>query len=104
DGAEPRTLAVGPAPIPIHVRHEDAAILVVNKPPGIVMHPAPGNWTGTMLNALVYHVRRGADAHPSAEGESPERPAPADGGAPWDGDGQRIRPGLVHRLDKGTSG
>ena len=108
--AERPALPVEPEPIPIEVLHEDAAILVVNKPPGIVMHPAPGHWTGTLLNALVYHVRRGADAHSSAEGESPERTAagehaaPADCGAPWDGDGQRIRPGLVHRLDKGTSG
>ena len=82
--AERPALPVDPEPIPIEVLYEDAAILVVNKPPGIVMHPAPGNWTGTLLNALVYHVRRGA---PSA-----------------DGDGLRIRPGLVHRLDKGTSG
>jgi 23S rRNA pseudouridine1911/1915/1917 synthase len=108
--AERPALSVEPEPIPIEVLHEDVAILVVNKPPGIVMHPAPGHWTGTLLNALVYHVRRGADAHSSAEAESPERAAagehraPADGGAPWDGDGQRIRPGLVHRLDKGTSG
>jgi 23S rRNA pseudouridine1911/1915/1917 synthase len=80
--AERPALPVEPEPIPIEVLHEDAAILVVNKPPGIVMHPAPGNWTGTLLNALVHHVRRGAE----------------------DGDGLRIRPGLVHRLDKGTSG
>ena len=109
--AERPALPVEPEPIPIEVLHEDAAILVVNKPPGIVMHPAPGNWTGTLLNALVHHVRRGADARSSAEGGSSERIAPgehavpADGGAPVeDGDGRRIRPGLVHRLDKGTSG
>ena len=79
--AERPALPVEPEPIAIEVLHEDAAILVVNKPPGIVMHPAPGNWTGTLLNALVHHIR-GAE----------------------DGDGLRIRPGLVHRLDKGTSG
>ena len=72
--AERPALPVEPEPIPIEVLHEDAAILVVNKPPGIVMHPAPGNWTGTLLNALVYHVRRGADARSSAEGESPSAP------------------------------
>ena len=82
--AERPALPVEPEPIPIEVLHEDAAILVVNKPPGIVMHPAPGNWTGTLLNALVHHVRRAR--------------------AFRDGDGRRIRPGLVHRLDKGTSG
>ncbi len=82
--AERAALPVEPEPIPIEVLYEDAAILVVNKPPGIVMHPAPGNWTGTLLNALLHHVRRGARS--------------------GSGDGERIRPGLVHRLDKGTSG
>jgi 23S rRNA pseudouridine1911/1915/1917 synthase len=87
--AERPALPVEPEPIPIEVLHEDRDILVVNKPPGIVMHPAPGNWSGTLLNALVHHVRRGADG---------------DGAPSGQGDGQRIRPGLVHRLDKGTSG
>jgi 23S rRNA pseudouridine1911/1915/1917 synthase len=103
--AERPALPVEPEPIPIEVLHEDAAILVVNKPPGIVMHPAPGNGTGTLLNALVHHVRRGADVGTSAEGGFSERAAPADDDQPsGDGDGPRIRPGLVHRLDKGTSG
>jgi 23S rRNA pseudouridine1911/1915/1917 synthase len=115
--AERPALPVEPEPIPIEVLHEDAAILVVNKPPGIVMHPAPGNWTGTLLNALVHHVRRGVEARSSAEGGSSERVAPGEQAAPGervaptdgrapsgDGDEQRIRPGLVHRLDKGTSG
>ena len=109
--AERAALPVEPEPIPIEVLHEDAAILVVNKPPGIVMHPAPGNWTGTLLNALVHHVRRGADARSSAEGgASPSAPRLAStprlptAVRPRDGDGLRIRPGLVHRLDKGTSG
>ncbi len=89
--AERPALPVEPEPIPIEVLHEDAAILVVNKPAGIVMHPAPGNWTGTLLNALVHHVRRGADVRASAEGglserAAPgERAAPADGGAPSEG-------------------
>src|SRR5262249_37658796 len=80
------TRRVEPAPIPGEVLHEDAAILVVNKPPGIVMHPAPGHWTGTLLNALVHHVRGGAAIEGAPGGEA------------------RVRPGLVHRLDKGTSG
>jgi 23S rRNA pseudouridine1911/1915/1917 synthase len=109
--AERPALPVEPEPIPIEVLHEDAAVLVVIKPAGIVMHPAPGNWTGTLLNALVYHVGRCAAARASAADGSSERiapgehAAPADGGAlAGDGDEQRIRPGLVHRLDKGTSG
>jgi len=73
---EREPLAVDPEPIPLEVLHEDAELLVLNKPPGLVMHPAPGHWTGTLLNALAHHVRGG----------------------------ERARPGLVHRLDKGTSG
>ncbi len=71
---------VEPEPLALHVLHEDAELLVIDKPPGLVMHPGPGHWTGTLLNALVHHV-----------GHEP-------------GDGRRVRPGLVHRLDKGTSG
>jgi 23S rRNA pseudouridine1911/1915/1917 synthase len=67
---------VEPEPIPLEVLHEDPDLVIVNKPPGLVMHPAPGHRTGTLLNALVHHVQ----------------------------DSERARPGLVHRLDKGTSG
>lgn len=42
--------AVEPEPLALHVLHEDAALLVVDKPPGLVMHPGPGHWTGTLLN------------------------------------------------------
>jgi 23S rRNA pseudouridine1911/1915/1917 synthase len=75
---EPVAAAAEPEPIALDVLHEDAELLVVNKPPGVVMHPGPGHWTGTLLNALVHHVGSGG--------------------------GRRARPGLVHRLDKGTSG
>jgi 23S rRNA pseudouridine1911/1915/1917 synthase len=79
--------AVEPEPLALHVLHEDAELLVVDKPAGLVMHPGPGHWTGTLLNALVHHVGH------------------RDGTEPWGaGDGRRLRPGLVHRLDKGTSG
>jgi len=78
---------VEPEPMPLQVLHEDPALLVLNKPPGLVMHPAPGHWTGTLLNALVHHIRQPDSAEPA--------------GAT---DGRRTRPGLVHRLDKGTSG
>src|SRR5262249_30539876 len=79
----PERPAVEAENVPLDVLYEDAALLVLNKPPGLVMHPAPGHWTGTLLNALVYHVGRGERA---------------------DNRETRIRPGLVHRLDKGTSG
>jgi len=70
--------AVEPEPLALRVLHEDAALLVIDKPAGLVMHPGPGHWTGTLLNGLMHHVDPG--------------------------DGRRARPGLVHRLDKGTSG
>ena len=73
---EPR--AVEPEPLALRVLHEDSALLVIDKPPGLVMHPGPGHWTGTLLNGLMHHVDPG--------------------------DGRRARPGLVHRFDKGTSG
>ena len=70
--------AVEPEPLALRVLHEDPELLVIDKPPGLVMHPGPGHWTGTLLNGLVHHV--------------------------GPGEGRRARPGLVHRLDKGTSG
>ncbi|HEY7435304.1 MAG TPA: RluA family pseudouridine synthase [Methylomirabilota bacterium] len=79
--------AIAPEPLALRVLHEDAELLVIDKPAGLVMHPGPGHWTGTLLNALVHHVgyEEGAEARAA-------------------GDGRRARPGLVHRLDKGTSG
>lgn len=70
--------AVEPEPLALRVLHEDTELLMIDKPPGLVMHPGPGHWTGTLLNGLVHHV--------------------------GPGEGRRARPGLVHRLDKGTSG
>ena len=74
--------AVGPEPepIPLDILYEDAAIAVVNKPPGMVVHPARGHWSGTLASALVHHF-----------GQLSQH-----GGA--------IRPGIVHRLDRDTSG
>lgn len=76
----PEPLGVEPEPIPLEVVHEDDDLLVVEKPAGMVVHPAPGHRSGTLVNALVHHVERlssGTDA---------------------------ARPGIVHRLDKETSG
>ncbi|MDD9858918.1 MAG: RluA family pseudouridine synthase [Nitrospira sp.] len=78
--AEP--LEIAPEPIPLDVLYEDDALLVLNKQAGLVVHPAPGNWSGTLVNALLHHVRSGALSRV--------------GGAE--------RPGLVHRLDKDTTG
>jgi 23S rRNA pseudouridine1911/1915/1917 synthase len=75
-----------PEQIPISVLYEDQHIIVLNKPPGLVVHPAPGNYTGTLVNALLYHY-----------GNLPSRSASKEGDA-------RERAGIVHRLDKDTSG
>jgi 23S rRNA pseudouridine1911/1915/1917 synthase len=68
--------------IPISVVYEDDSLLVVDKPAGMVVHPAPGNWTGTLVNALLGRA--------------------GEGGLPTEGDPERA--GMVHRLDKETSG
>lgn len=93
-----------PEDIPLDIRYEDEDLLVVNKPAGMVVHPAPGHRSGTLVHALLHHV--GGDAvaadDPSMGEEEvglsminalPERP-----------DHPVVRPGIVHRLDKGTSG
>jgi 23S rRNA pseudouridine1911/1915/1917 synthase len=70
-----------PEDIPLAVVYEDADIIVIDKPRGLVVHPAAGNWTGTLVNALVAHC-----------------------GATLSGIGGVRRPGIVHRLDKDTTG
>ena len=80
-----------PEAIPLDIVYEDEAMVVVNKAAGMVVHPAPGNWNGTLLNALAHHylVKQGGAA--------------AVAGKVLVQDGS-LRPGVVHRLDKGTSG
>ena len=75
--AAPEEQAFKPEPIDLPIVHEDASIIVLDKPAGLVVHPAAGNWSGTLLNGLLHHV-------------------PALAGVP--------RAGIVHRLDKETSG
>ncbi|MBI4197053.1 MAG: RluA family pseudouridine synthase [Deltaproteobacteria bacterium] len=70
----------GPEAIPLDLLHEDEAIIVINKPAGLVVHPATGNYSGTLVNALLHHLQK--------KNLPPEL----------------SRCGLVHRLDKGTSG
>jgi 23S rRNA pseudouridine1911/1915/1917 synthase len=77
----PREIELIPENIPINIVYEDDDVLVVNKAPGMVVHPAYGNYTGTLVNALMWHFR---DLPLFSTGES--------------------RPGLVHRIDKNTSG
>lgn len=78
---KPVSLALIPEPIPLDIVYEDDDLLVVNKPKGMVVHPAPGNQTGTLVHALLYHC-----------------------GDRLSGINGVIRPGIVHRIDKNTSG
>jgi 23S rRNA pseudouridine1911/1915/1917 synthase len=86
DVPKPAPLEIEGEPIPLEILFEDPSLLVLNKPAGIVVHPAPGHWTGTLVNALLHHLKGGAN------------------GGSLSNIGGRERPGLVHRLDKGTSG
>ena len=78
---EPTILSVEAENIPLDIVYEDDYLLVVNKPKGMVVHPAAGNYTGTLVNALMYHC-----------------------GDSLSGINGVIRPGIVHRIDKDTSG
>ncbi len=77
---EPVDAKPKPENIPLHILHEDRSIIVINKPAGLVVHPAAGNETNTLVNALLYHC------------------------ADLAGIGGEKRPGIIHRLDKDTSG
>ena len=78
---EPEPMDAVPEDIPLDIVYEDADLLVVNKPKGMVVHPAHGNYTGTLVNALLHHC-----------------------GNSLSGINGVIRPGIVHRIDKNTSG
>ncbi len=78
---KPRELEVSAENIPLDIRYEDDDLLVVNKPKGMVVHPAAGNYDGTLVNALLYHCKGSLS-----------------------GINGVIRPGIVHRIDKDTSG
>lgn len=69
--------------IPLNIVYEDQDVVLINKPPGLVVHPGVGNYTGTMVNGLIYHFQQ----LPVSSGER-----------------NKDRPGLVHRIDKNTSG
>ena len=78
---EPEPVDALPQNIPLDIVYEDADVIVVNKPKGLVVHPAPGHPDGTLVNALLYHC-----------------------GGSLSGIGGQLRPGIVHRIDRDTSG
>ena len=77
---EPAPTSLEPEAAPLEILHQDADIVVVNKPPGMVVHPGAGHGSGTLVNALLHHI------------------------SDLSGIGGELRPGIVHRLDRGTSG
>ncbi len=77
---DPEQLSIEAQDIPINIVYEDEDLLVVNKPQGMVVHPAPGHYSGTLVNALLYHCRD------------------------LSGINGVLRPGIVHRIDRDTSG
>ena len=78
---DPEPVDVAPQDIPLDVVYEDSDVIVVNKPKGLVVHPAPGHPDGTLVNALLHHC-----------------------GDSLSGIGGELRPGIVHRIDRDTSG
>ena len=78
---ELKEISIEPKDLPLNLVYEDADVLVLNKPKGVVVHPAPGHWDDTLVNALLYHCR---DSLSGINGE--------------------LRPGIVHRIDRDTSG
>jgi len=78
---DPRVLEIMPENIPLDIPYEDSELLIVNKPKGMVVHPAPGNFEHTLVNALMYYCKGSLS-----------------------GINGVIRPGIVHRIDKNTSG
>ncbi len=77
---EPVPLETKPENIPIEIIYEDKDVIIVNKPAGMVVHPAPGHYTGTLVNAILYHCKD------------------------LQGINGTLRPGIVHRIDKDTAG
>ena len=77
---DPEPVSMEPEDLPLRIEFEDEHLVVVNKAAGMVVHPAPGHRSGTLVNALLHHVEQ------------------------LSGVGGRLRPGIVHRLDKDTSG
>ena len=78
---EPVELNIQPEPIDLDIIYEDEDIIVINKPKGMVVHPAPGHYSGTLVNGLLYHCKDGLS-----------------------GINGVMRPGIVHRIDMNTTG
>lgn len=95
-----------PEPIPLDVVYEDDDLLVVHKPAGMVVHPAPGHRSGTLVHALLHHVEGQSVAADDAPGDADDSEVGLSmvNALPDAPNHPVVRPGIVHRLDKGTSG
>ncbi len=102
----PPPIEARPEALPLDIVYEDDDLIVVNKAAGMVVHPAYGNRTGTLVNALLHHVGGSALSFEDEEEESDDEEvglSTATAAPVYDGD-VTVRPGIVHRLDKDTSG
>ena len=101
----PPPIEILPEDIPLSVVYEDDVLLVVDKPAGLVVHPAYGHRSGTLINALLHHVGAGPLSGDEIEDSDDDDIglATASAGPRYEGD-PTVRPGLVHRLDKDTTG
>lgn len=110
--SKPPPIEATPEAIPLDIVHEDEYLIIVNKPAGMVVHPAYGNRSGTLVNALLYHVGAGSISVEEEEEDDELDDELDEGGiglstlhaVPKSEGDPSIRPGIVHRLDKDTSG
>ncbi|HKV48821.1 MAG TPA: RluA family pseudouridine synthase [Candidatus Acidoferrales bacterium] len=93
----PPSGSVEPEPIPLQILYEDDDLAVINKPAGMIVHPGVGAETGTLVAALLHHFRQPGNASAT---NAPAHDAPTG----LSSTGEPLRPGIVHRLDKDTSG
>lgn len=102
---EEKPVEIIPENLPLDILFEDEHMIVLNKAAGMVVHPAAGNWDGTVVNALAYYL---ANDSPYGKGDFVDRTISGeDSDDPTGADGEQtisFRPGIVHRLDKGTTG
>ena len=100
----PPSIQAAPEAIPLDVVYEDDWLMIVNKPPGMVVHPAYGSRSGTLVNALLYHVGGSTVTLESLADDDADAGLSTSFARPSVAQDPSIRPGIVHRLDKDTSG
>lgn len=104
--SDEKPLEIVPQNIPLDIIYEDEYMIVINKAAGMVVHPAAGNWEGTIVNALAYYLENSPYGKGDFVGSETEKSNDLSLKDPTGADGETttFRPGVVHRLDKGTTG